>query len=196
MATKAKTSRATGKANKYGVNQYTPPDPRQALCLTHYLDPKSPTFSNMLQSALKAGYAQEYAENLMSLLPDWLSDRIGESAMLLKAERNLDEVLDLETNLPVIGMFGPIYERIPNGRDKKGKEKFKRGKLVMAENHKLLSIKADVTKFVAERIGRKKYGPKASPAPIYNFAFFSDEQLRRIATRAVNGDTTSETQPD
>ena len=40
-------------------NQYKP-DPRQALFLKHYLDPKSPTFSNALQSALKAGYEQEY----------------------------------------------------------------------------------------------------------------------------------------
>ncbi len=111
--------------------------------------------------------------------------------MLKKAERNLNKILELETNLPVIGMFGKLYERIPNGRDKKtGKEKFKRGALITAENHKLLAIQADVTKFVSERLGRIHYGPKESPTQNFiSLNFFNEDQLRKIAARTVDGDT-------
>ena len=50
-------------ANQYSV------DPRQLNFLANYLDKDSETYANCLQSALKAGYAREYAENLMNLMP-------------------------------------------------------------------------------------------------------------------------------
>lgn len=68
--------------------------PQQQLFLKGYTDPKSPTFGNALQSALKAGYSEEYANNITSLMPDWLSENIGKSKMVMKAERNLDMALD------------------------------------------------------------------------------------------------------
>jgi hypothetical protein len=76
-------------ANQYEV------DPRQALFLKNYLDPKSETFSNALQSGLRAGYSQEYSETLTAQMPDWLSESLGSEKMLKKAERNLDTILDL-----------------------------------------------------------------------------------------------------
>ena len=79
-------------ANQYSV------DPRQALFLTYYLDFKSETFSNALQSALKAGYAQEYAENITSQMPDWLSEKLGNNKRLDKAEKVLDEMLELKSD--------------------------------------------------------------------------------------------------
>lgn len=77
------------------ANQHQP-DPRQALFLTYYLDPKSETFSNAKQSALKAGYSEEYSDNIMSLLPDWLSESIGDNELLQKAEKRLKQILDFE----------------------------------------------------------------------------------------------------
>lgn len=72
-------------------------DPRQTSFLANYLDPKSETYSNALQSALKAGYTQEYAENITSLMPDWLSESMGRRARILnKAEKRLEELLDSE----------------------------------------------------------------------------------------------------
>lgn len=68
--------------------------PQQQLFLKEYTNPKSPLFGNALQSALNAGYAQEYAENITHLMPDWLSENIGKAKMVLKAERNLDMALD------------------------------------------------------------------------------------------------------
>lgn len=75
-------------ANQYEV------DPRQALFLSYYLNPKSETFSNALQSALKAGYSQEYAENITNQMPDWLAENLGKEKMLKKAESNLEKILE------------------------------------------------------------------------------------------------------
>lgn len=134
------------KNNPNGANQFVA-DPRQALFLSYYLDPKSKTFSNALQSALKAGFSEEYASVLTSQMPDWLSDKLSKLNMLTKAERNLDEIMDLPNMVQAMGAFGPIFEG-------KGEHK----KPVMTYATGLLKVKADVSKFVAERVGKDKYG--------------------------------------
>lgn len=68
--------------------------PQQQTFLKALLDPKSDTWSNYSKSALKAGYSKNYAENITSLMPDWLSESIGKSNLVAKAERNLDMALD------------------------------------------------------------------------------------------------------
>lgn len=133
-------------SNPNGANQYVV-DPRQATFLSLYLDPKSPTFSNALQSGLKAGFSREYSESLTAQMPDWLSDRLGKLHMLTKAERNLDEIMELPSQVQAMGAFGPVFEG-------KGKNK----KPVMVYASSLLKVKADVSKFVAERVGKEKYG--------------------------------------
>ena len=70
-------------------------DPRQIKFLAYYLDPQSDTYANALQSGLKAGFAQEYAENITHLSANWLSEAIGRrKRMLNKAEIRLEELLD------------------------------------------------------------------------------------------------------
>lgn len=76
-------------------NQYQA-DPRQSDFLARYLDPESETYSNALRSALAAGYKQEYAENILSLMPDWLSESIEEANLVAKAVRNFQKLLDSE----------------------------------------------------------------------------------------------------
>jgi hypothetical protein len=70
--------------------------PQQELFLERYTNPKSPTFGNAMQSALTAGYAQEYAENITHLMPEWLSENLGDMRRLKKAEKNLTEVQNIE----------------------------------------------------------------------------------------------------
>jgi hypothetical protein len=70
--------------------------PQQERFLAYYTDPSSETYSNATQSALKAGYAQEYSENITWLMPEWLSERIGDMKLLRKAEKRLNQLLDLE----------------------------------------------------------------------------------------------------
>lgn len=69
--------------------------PQQQLFLKNYLDPKSNTWGNALQSALKAGYSQEYAESITAKNLDWLSENVGKyKRMLEKAEVRLEASLD------------------------------------------------------------------------------------------------------
>jgi len=68
--------------------------PKQIEFLRYYTDPKSPTFSNALQSALKAGYSQEYSEVITSQDNEWLSENLGDLKRLKKAESNLDYFLN------------------------------------------------------------------------------------------------------
>lgn len=134
--------------NPYKANQYKP-DPRQAAFLAFYLDPKSETFSNALQSALKAKYDMNYAKSLVSRMPTWLAEKVGELDMLRKAERNINNVLEMETKQPVITMIGPVTDE--------------KGNPVLKENPNLLKIKADVSKFAAERLGRARWGRTEIP---------------------------------
>lgn len=101
-------------ANQYEV------DPRQALFLKNYLDPKSTTFSNAYQSAIAAGYAEEYAKNILNKDLDWLAENIEVAQMLSKAEKNLDKLMGSED------------ER----------------------------IQADISKFVAGRLGKKRWSER------------------------------------
>lgn len=68
--------------------------PQQQAFLKAFLDPKSDTWGNYKQSALKAKYSEEYSDNISSLMPDWLSESIGDSKLVQKATRNLDMALD------------------------------------------------------------------------------------------------------
>lgn len=80
------------ETNPYGANQYKA-DPRQAKFLVGYLDPNSETFSNAYQSALEAGYTEEYASNIVSRDLTWLSDNVREADLVGQAMENLKTLL-------------------------------------------------------------------------------------------------------
>jgi hypothetical protein len=140
------------KQNPNKANQYRP-DPRQSLFLQNYLDPKSETFSNAYQSALKAGYEDEYAKVITSDSKglEWLSEAVNDAYLLNKAENNLKEFLEMDiNNVRTVGDID-VFVRDPQ----------------------LAKIKQDTTKFVAERLGKHKYstrnevsGPDGEPQQI------------------------------
>lgn len=68
--------------------------PQQEVFLASYTDPKSSTFGNALQSALKAKYTNSYANNITGILPEWLFENIGDMKLVKKATKNLDMALD------------------------------------------------------------------------------------------------------
>jgi hypothetical protein len=74
-------------------NQYVP-DPRQELFAAYYTDPKSETFSNAYRSALRAGYEENYASNILSQNNEWILETIRDLKRLKKAEENLDMFLN------------------------------------------------------------------------------------------------------
>ena len=127
----SKKEKLPAKNKKFQANQYQS-DPRQLEFLALYLNPQSDTYSNALESALKAGFSQEYAETITYQMPKWLSENLGKrQRMLQKAENNLETILD--------------YDDIDGGKRK---------------------IKADITKFVAERLGKKWYGQEKGTTAI------------------------------
>jgi hypothetical protein len=121
--------------------------PQQELFLERYTNPKSPTFGNAKQSALEASYSEEYSDNIMSLLPDWLSENIGDMKRLRRAEKNLDEV----QNIQIYNDEGKIDANLVDKRTK-------------------------VDMFIAERLNKQKYSTKVEqelyikelPKPILN----------------------------
>jgi hypothetical protein len=130
------------KGKTFRANQWQP-DPRQALFLQYYIDPNSETFANALRSALRAGYEQEYAENITHLMPDWLSEGIGDAQMVKQALDNLTEFLTMDTLRRTF--------RVRGG---------KRTVLEEADDPRLKTIKADISKFVLERLQKKKFASR------------------------------------
>lgn len=112
--------------------------PQQELFLASYCNPKSPTFSNAVQSAIKAGYTETYANNITAEMPEWLLENLGDTKRLLKAEKVLDEMLEMDTEIEVETEEGG-YTKTDTG---------------------LVKIKQDTAKFVAERLGKQKYSTR------------------------------------
>ncbi len=88
-----------GKPNPNGANQYVF-DPRQKMCWELYIDPKSKTFGNATQSAIKAGYKHSSADRITT--EAWFSGKLRKLNLVSKAERNLNEFLDLDDKDPAI----------------------------------------------------------------------------------------------
>ena len=80
------------KSNPNGSNQYQL-DPRQKFCWDYYINPKSETFGNATQSAIKAGYEPAYADQITTV--NWFVGKVRRLNLLNNAERNLDKILDL-----------------------------------------------------------------------------------------------------
>ena len=129
------------KNNPNGANQYKV-DPRQALFLAYYLDPKSETFSNAYQSAMEAGYEEAYAAQITAKMPNWLGEKVRDEVMLSKAEKNLNEMLDMPVD---------VQELAGKGKNKA---------MVVKTEPALVKVKQDTAKFVAERLGKDKWSSR------------------------------------
>lgn len=96
MARKA-TPDNTGKTYK----KTAAGDMRPAIFKSHYINPSSDTFMNVLQSALRAGYSQEYAESLGYQNPKWFAELLEDNdvrraKMLRAAESALDRAISYD----------------------------------------------------------------------------------------------------
>jgi hypothetical protein len=73
-------------------------DPRQTAFKQYYIDPNSPSFANARGSAIRAGFSEQYADNITVQQPAWLGDMLQEThvvraEMLALSERNLKNVV-------------------------------------------------------------------------------------------------------
>lgn len=135
--------------------------PQQELYLERYTNPKSPTFANSYRSALEAGYSESYADNLHHLLPEWLEESLGDFKRLKRAEKNLDEV----QNLNILNEDGK-------------------------PDSQLIEKRTKVDMFILERLNKQKYSSRTEltgkdgkdlPVPIM--------QINRDALLENNSDT-------
>ena len=165
------------KKNPYGANAYDM-DPRFTLFLQYYIDPKSETFSNALKSGIRAGYSPKYANQITR--KKRYKEVMDSSFMIHKAENNMADVLSMKTDLAL---------RDRNGRILTDKD----GKPIKLTNAELLRIKVDVSKFIAERLDRVKYGKDEQPGSVTNILnVFDREQSKRIAERILRRDSLSD----
>jgi len=125
--------------NPYGANQFTL-DPRQRLCWELYTNPRSETFGNGTQSAIKAGYEPDYADQITTV--EWFKGKLRRLNMLGKAEKVLEETLDMPINTLE-------WEGHGEGREQ-----------VVVTNPQLIKIKQDTAKFLAERLGKAEYSTR------------------------------------
>lgn len=79
--------------NPYKSNQFTL-DPRQLTCWKFYTDPKSETFGNAKQSAIRAGYEEGTAHQIT--VAEWFVAKVRRMNMLSKAEKVLSETLEID----------------------------------------------------------------------------------------------------
>lgn len=116
-------------SNPNGANQYNL-DPRQKLCWESYINPRSETFGNATQSALKAGYEENYARTIT--VTEWFVVKVRRLNLLGKAEKVLEEMIDMNT-LTVVEV---------------------NGEQIIKNDPALSKIKQDTAKFIAERVGK------------------------------------------
>lgn len=115
----------TGK--KYKRTVY---DPRIDIFKQFYLKPDSYTFMNILQSALRAGYSDQYAQNISTQKPGWWVE------LMNSAEFNRAKMMKEAENR--------LYERITDETD----------------DPQRMKLQTDVAKFVTERLGKDLYSTR------------------------------------
>ena len=117
-----------------------------------FLNPTSKTFMNVLQSALRAGYSETYAENISVQRPKWWIE-LTETAdyrraqMLAIAEKNL-------------------LDTVASTSDDRDDRK----------------IKHDATKFVSERLGKQHYSTRQEITGADGRRLFTNEQRASAKT--------------
>lgn len=156
------------KTNKWGANQYIE-DPRQRLCWEFYVNPKSETFGNAKQSAIKAGYSPKSAGLVTQ--ENWFISKYSNWSRVRKAEKVLDDILEMSAQTFKITGTGEDIETLE------------------LTDPQLLRIKQDTAKFYLERIARRKYSPRQEITgkggePI-KYSLTEDEQSR--ITKAISG---------
>jgi len=152
------------ETNPNGANQYQL-DPRQNLCWELYINPISETFSNGLQSAIKAGYEPEYAAQITTTA--WFIEKVRRINMLSKAEKVLDEMLEMPVEVLEWEGHGEDAEQIVN------------------TSPALVKIKQDTAKFIAERVGKDIYSNRSELTGKGGKDLIPDEVSRKRSDEAI-----------
>lgn len=142
-------------------------DPRKALFLRLYFDREGPTWGNARQSAMIAGFSQEYADVITYQKPRWFTAFLDQQNFVELAESHLREVLTLPNVSQAMGAFGPITRKIPTGKYEYKKVKGKRKKVeimleepVIVPNSSIIKVKNEAAKIVLPAHDPTRYRSK------------------------------------
>jgi arginine/lysine/ornithine decarboxylase len=138
------------RGKKYKRTVY---DPRVDIFKQFYLKIDSYTFMNILQSALRAGYSEQYARNISVQRPSWWVD------LMNSAEYNRAKMLEEAENR--------LYERVTEKS---------------VDDVQRLKIQTDVAKFVTERLGKDKYSTRQELTGADGRRLFTNEQRATAKT--------------
>ncbi len=152
MAEKKKSVPPNNRGKTYNR---TAQDPRVVVFKAHYTNPNSDTFMNVLQSALRAGYSQHYAESLGSKGTKWFNELMDDAdvrraKMLRAAERALDNAVNYDDS-----------------------------------NKEYATLKLKAASFVAERVGKTVYSARTEITGADGRRLFSNEQRASAKTPLV-----------
>lgn len=151
--------------NPNGANQYQL-DPRQKMCWDLYVSPKSETFGNATQSAIKAGYEPDYADQIT--MAEWFKGKVRRLNMLDKAEKVLDEMLEMPVE---------VLEWEGRGED---------AEQVVNTSPALVKVKQDTAKFIAERVGKEHYSSRSEITGKDGKDFVPDQVAKEKADEAIS----------
>lgn len=105
--------------------------PQQLAFKKYYCSPKSETFSNAYQSALRAGFSEDYASVITTQKTEWFSEILADAHLLDLAEEALEEAVTYD---------------VRNGGEK--------------VDASVASIKAKSAQFIAERLGKERFATR------------------------------------
>lgn len=116
-----------------------------------YTDPKSPSYMNILQSGIKAGYSYEYSKNISVQKPSWFvalqDDVVSLRAKLLaKSEQHFREALETEYTTEDKDRLKIRHDTAKHISETLGKEAYsKRNEITDANGRRLFGSNADAT---------------------------------------------------
>lgn len=186
-STKKKKTKAIVKAEERQlpeeIKKFDLKDPRQSLFLQLYYDRESPTWGNAKQSAVAAGFDEDYADQITYRKPKWWLGFVRQEGMADLIEKHFHEVMTLPTVSQAMGAFGPITQTVvidePTGEvyksgKRKGEMKTKKKKMkmpVMVPNISVIKAKTAVAKIAAPAHDPDRYGKKDQGNNVFNFNF-------------------------
>lgn len=149
------------------LDHYDVADQCQALFLQMYYDRESPTWGNAKQSAIAAGFSEEYASVITYKMPKWWSDFVSQQDIASLIEKHVAEVLNLPTVTQAMGAFGPltttetikVEKTFKNGKTRLVNKKIKVP--IYVPNINVIKEKTAVMKIAAPAHNPDKYGKKA-----------------------------------
>lgn len=165
----------TNPSNPNGANQFML-DPRQLLCWKFYTDIKSETFGNATQSAIKAGYTADYADQITTV--EWFKGKVRRMNLLNKSEKVLDEVLDMPVEV--------LRYDTSTGKKYDGDDEEYETEQYLETDPAIIRIKLDAAKFVASTQGKDEgYSTRSEVTGAGGGAIEIDDNTRNKSKSAL-----------